>query len=779
MGLWTVRIPADRSNGAAFPERIASLHLNTVRLLETTPCVDCLAIGSIEKLSDDEITVDLTLRHPYPSLDKYTGFDVRGIFVSDADYEFPVSGRRIAWSDEIPRMLNADGYTALFNPNEYPATSPPALGYIYGRWATGGDLSATLNPFVAYARDAERRIFEAGSQETQTVRLKLPDGPVEFGYAVDACWHPVSEPVVDPIEDFPIWANSLEAYSISFQVQNELASETWSYMPVQVVIYDHQGEATISSVSLESPDLFSGNVDLVAAGTSPDGGIVFGGFINNEDAAEPGDYPLLIRVTDRQNDLNFGEVDAWNVTSVRVTSGWAQWWCGGFTGPKLTIGPQGDIFSAGSWYGWGDNPADLEPGPGKQEFSTYSASAHDSFLNKFDSDGNFQWVKVWGGSGSEPAFDTASNGNGDVFVVGAFTDAVDFDPGPDVEERTSNGDYDVYLCCFDCDGNLKLVCTLGGPGFDTVSAVTCSEDGEVLIVGSFKVTVDFDPGPALEERTAWGGDCFLCLFNSNGDFQWVRTWGGPRWDENLNIALTSDAIYIVGEYLDTCDFDPGPGVVERTSAGMADCFVAAFDGTGVFKYVITWGGPEYDSAQSVAIDSSGNIVVAGQFTGTTDFDPGPGLESRTAADYGSVFTSKLSPSGQLLWVLTTPSNDIWSGWSVDCCIDDDDNIYSIGVFLSDIYHRYPRAFLTKMSPGGEQVWTHTWGKAPFDASILGIGVTFNGNGTIYATGYSEADYFDLDPGPGENMLWRDWPYPSQGWAYGFDFLMAFPLEGIW
>ena len=36
---------------------------------------------------------------------------------------------------------------------------------------------------------------------TEKLMLDLPDGPLEFGYAVDVCWTPVEPPVNDPVED--------------------------------------------------------------------------------------------------------------------------------------------------------------------------------------------------------------------------------------------------------------------------------------------------------------------------------------------------------------------------------------------------------------------------------------------------------------------------------------------------------------------------------------------------------------------------------------------------
>ena len=124
-------------------------------------------------------------------------------------------------------------------------------------------------------------------------------------------------------------------------------------------------------------------------------------------------------------------------------------------------------------------------------------------------------------------------------------------------------------------------------------------------------------------------------------------------------------------------------------------------------------------------------------------------------------------------------------------MDNDGNIYSMGIFASDVdfdpgpgvdihSSTNPCAFLNKTSPTGNYMWTRTWaGSTFFDAAIYGVGVAFNGSDTVYATGGSAADYFDVDPGPGKNMVWRHWPPPSQVWPSGLVFLLAFPLDGNW
>src|SRR5262245_15445687 len=81
-------------------------------------------------------------------------------------------------------------------------------------------------------------------------------------------------------------------------------------------------------------------------------------------------------------------------------------------------------------------------------------------------------------------------------------------------------------------------------------------------------------------------------------------------------------VYLTGCFQGTVDFDPGAGTTNLTSAGGLDVFVAKYSPAGNFLWARSVGGAALDSAQDIAIDGAGNVLVVGSFNGTVDFDPG-------------------------------------------------------------------------------------------------------------------------------------------------------------
>lgn len=315
-----ILISEDRSSVEVIPARSGDLHLNVLKLMEGKVCDDCFQIGNFGITSLGVFFCDVTIKHPFPGYDEFTGFDPRLIFITGSDFTFPESGRSISWNGDHIKLVYADGYTNLFNPTDYPEDDPGpfALKYTPGILATGDDLSATLNPYIAFNRDKERRIFYSAEADTEKLMMKLPDGPLEFGYAVDVCWTPVDPPITNPLEDFPPEANCREAYQIYVHQGAGLTDEIGCEASIQVEIWDHQGIDTVSTVLMEAPDLFSGFIELNFS-TTMDEKIIFTGLISNDNGADLGDYPLLTRVIDFDEDENLGPIDGWNLTSFKIT----------------------------------------------------------------------------------------------------------------------------------------------------------------------------------------------------------------------------------------------------------------------------------------------------------------------------------------------------------------------------------------------------------------------------------------------------------------------------
>jgi hypothetical protein len=155
----------------------------------------------------------------------------------------------------------------------------------------------------------------------------------------------------------------------------------------------------------------------------------------------------------------------------------------------------------------------------------------------------------------------------------------------------------------------------------------------------------------------------------------------------------------------------------------------------------------------MALDSSGNIYMTGSFSGTADFDPGPGTFYLTSAGAGDIFVIKTDAQGHFIWARAMGGDTDDIGLSI--ALDGEGNIYTIGNFtgLADLdpgpgvfglsSNGLRDFFILKLDTSGSFLWAVGIGGTDDDR---GTSIALQGTGEVYATGAFRATV-DFDPGP--------------------------------
>lgn len=282
------------------------------------------------------------------------------------------------------------------------------------------------------------------------------------------------------------------------------------------------------------------------------------------------------------------------------------------------------------------------PTPDTRQNTTFLS---DIYVTKISTTGQTLWFHEIGG----PAFDygtsVALDNTNKVLVGGRFQETVDFDPGSNTDDRTSQGGSDGFLLCFDLDGTYNWARSFGGPNRDFVWALDINDQNETILTGFFNETCDFDPGPNSFNITSQGvNNMFVSKFNSAGDFiQAVAALGEGEIVPNDVYIDSNSSIFITGYFLETVDFDPGPDVVSRSSTGFDDIFLLKLKDDLEFQSIITYGSADVDRGNSVILDDLDNIMLSGEFSETVDFDPGTGSTNLSSNGSRDVFLLKLKP----------------------------------------------------------------------------------------------------------------------------------------
>ena len=171
---------------------------------------------------------------------------------------------------------------------------------------------------------------------------------------------------------------------------------------------------------------------------------------------------------------------------------------------SITTDASGNLYITGYFTG----TVDFDPGLGTKLLT--SAGDEDVYVQKFDVNGNFLWVKRIGGMDNDIGYSITTDVNGNVYLTGSFSGMVDFDPGSGSKYFTASGIRDIFIQNLDSNGNLLFATHMGGIGISQGHSIIIDSYGNICTSGFFFGTADFDPGAGSANLTAAGNiDMFI------------------------------------------------------------------------------------------------------------------------------------------------------------------------------------------------------------------------------------------------------------------------------
>jgi len=210
---------------------------------------------------------------------------------------------------------------------------------------------------------------------------------------------------------------------------------------------------------------------------------------------------------------------------------------------------------------------------------------------------------------------------------------------------------------------------MGGPGnspsyVNEVWSVHVDKNGEVLAGGNAAGTIDLDPSSGSlistsSSPTIFNG--FFARYDSNSNL--LRGFVLSGQSDVIVRVVNRDSvgnIFIAGEFINTMDADPGPGVLTLNAVqGSRDMYFAKYDTSGNVLYAFSLGAAvSTDLISDMITDDAGNMYITGAISGIVDFDPGPGQFNLAGTPGNSMYLAKYDNAGQLLWAFMIDANPL-------------------------------------------------------------------------------------------------------------------------
>lgn len=364
---------------------------------------------------------------------------------------------------------------------------------------------------------------------------------------------------------------------------------------------------------------------------------------------------------------------------------------------------------------------------------------YDVLLVKYDKFGNVLWSNTIDGnaSGDDIGTDVILDNNGDVLITGG------------VENGTADN-YDLLLRKFSPAGSIIWTVNYDGPAssYDGGASLSVDSNNNIYVAGGSSTTSGLI-------------DMAVAKYNASGSQQWITHWDNTNlWDAALKVEYKNGVVTATGGsqtsltswVMATIRLNPSTGVITatRTSNGdsssideVRDLFiddngysyvVGAIDSQSqemnmkVFKLdddlEIVWekeydGGSSLDDfAESVAVDASDNVYVAGY------------VSTSQGKDFCTI---KYNSSGTQLWVQTWDGSQSGDDFATSLVLNESDEPIVGGSTFHDENMDYQ---ILKYDVNGSLEWSIDYnGRANGEDELKDL--TLDNDGNVIVVGSSE------------------------------------------
>jgi hypothetical protein len=450
---------------------------------------------------------------------------------------------------------------------------------------------------------------------------------------------------------------------------------------------------------------------------------------------------------------------------------------------SIVLDKNKNIYVGGSFWA---TSVDFDPGINN---TALKGIKKDIFFAKYDSLGNFVFVKTMGGTSFDEVNKIALDKNNNILICGDFeSGAIDFDPDTSSHILSLKGKQDLFFAKYDANGNFIFAKNIGGTASDNANAIAIGTDNNFVITGYFSgKSIDFDPGNGKHHLLTSNGniDAFIVKYDTGGNCVFAFNIGSSSSNDlGKDLGLDSNNnIICTGSFSgNTVDFDPGKDTFQIKNSAYGYNFIATYTYDGDFLLAGAIGNEDqltnsYSDINCLHVTATGNILLGGYYNHNIDADAG--LDHTILYSPSSTMVVyKYDNKGQFINVINT--NNYFNYYNASSTIassalDKEGNVYVAGAFngrfdfdpgpgtylLESLDDYKASGFFAKYSRSGKLIFA----KALIGGSVIINDIAVDGNENVYLTGYGNSTT-DFDPTDSVQQLYNgDSTYAKYSYGY--------------
>lgn len=242
---------------------------------------------------------------------------------------------------------------------------------------------------------------------------------------------------------------------------------------------------------------------------------------------------------------------------------------------------------------------------GNKTENNCSNDIHDFWLIKLNNEGNILWQKVYGGSDSETGSAIIELSDKSILIAGNSSSNISC-----TKSVASRGYSDYWLIKVDSIGNVLWDRTYGGIGFEFLRNIVVNTNGNIFLSGTSSSSIS---GEKTEDNFGVE-DIWIVKLDVYGNLIWDKTIGGSDDDAIGFVALKDNYLYVL-----STSFSNPSGTKTANNKGVCDYWLTKLDTDGIIIWDKTYGGSNYDIAESITFTSNNQILLSGgSWSGISD-----------------------------------------------------------------------------------------------------------------------------------------------------------------
>lgn len=384
----------------------------------------------------------------------------------------------------------------------------------------------------------------------------------------------------------------------------------------------------------------------------------------------------------------------------------------------------------------------------RNPFQPNNRGDFDAFVAKVDPLGSDLIFSTYlGGTLEDLGYGIAVDPRGDIYVTGDTRSTNFLTVSP--LQPSNRGGIDAFVSKIGSSGlTLAYSTYLGGSGEDLGLSIALDAAGNAYITG-YTSSNDFITQSPIQGSSRGGLEVFVTkILTDASDIAFNTYFGGNGSDTGNAIAVDGGGnCYITGATTSTNL--PTRSPIQANNRGGLDAFVAKLNATGsniIFSSYL--GGSFGDLARGIAVDTAGNILVAGT-TFSTDFPILSAFQSDNRGN-GDAFVTRIDASGAAL-AYSSYLGGIGADEAAGIAVDVAGSAYVVGNTGSIDFNTVnpiqsnnnglQDAFVTKVAPNGASLIYSTYlGGRRTD---IGNGIAVDSAGNAYVTGSTASIDFNI------------------------------------